>query len=562
MAIALAFSAPAAAQQQQPKTDLVIGKAGEFGHRGAMAMLFGDGAGSFTMNKVDFSAFEAHEVVAGDINNDGVDDVVVVASGGQVYVALGDFMDGLQSSDVVPVGKFTEGPGNCCDRTRVVQLGDLNNDGNLDIAVVMWTRLGVMLGNGDGTFQAEKQTNAGGDARGMVLGDFDGDGLLDLAADHAQGNWYIAVYRGKGDGTFHGGAVIPGSDYAIPNLAAADADGDGDLDIYSGSLGARYRLFTNNGAGSFTSSYIELGPGLQGRLLVVDDLNGDGRPDVVAGTEAGNFTTVRTWISNGSGGFTATDYAPVGAMMLHGTVADLNADGIKDLAMVAAPEGGLWTMIGNGDGTFQTPTRPIATYRNNYTIAAGRFAAPADTTPPTLSVSVSGTQGNDGWYTSDVTVTWTVDDPESAVTTTGCDTQTVTTDTDGVTFTCTAESAGGTNSGSVTIKRDATAPVITSATPNPSVLWPPNHKMVPVSVTVASSEGVCTIGNVTVNEGTNQHEPDIEVTGPLTLNLRAEREGKGQGRAYGIQVTCTDAAGNTSSTVTTVTVPHDQGKKK
>jgi choice-of-anchor C domain-containing protein len=86
---------------------------------------------------------------------------------------------------------------------------------------------------------------------------------------------------------------------------------------------------------------------------------------------------------------------------------------------------------------------------------------PSDATPPVITPNVTGTLGDNGWYTSNVDVSWTVTDAESNVTsTTGCDAQSVTSDTNGVTFTCEATSAGGTASQSVTVKRDATKPVI------------------------------------------------------------------------------------------------------
>ncbi len=89
---------------------------------------------------------------------------------------------------------------------------------------------------------------------------------------------------------------------------------------------------------------------------------------------------------------------------------------------------------------------------------------PVDATPPVIEATVSGTLGDNGWYTSDVNVSWTVTDDESAVSSSvGCGTTNVTADTNGVTFTCTATSAGGTASESVTIKRDATAPTIAVA---------------------------------------------------------------------------------------------------
>jgi len=89
------------------------------------------------------------------------------------------------------------------------------------------------------------------------------------------------------------------------------------------------------------------------------------------------------------------------------------------------------------------------------------FELNPDVTAPSIAAQVSGTLGNNGYYRSDVTVTWTVTDAESAATTSGCDTQSVVQDTAGVTFTCSAGSEGGTATQSVTIKRDATAPEIT-----------------------------------------------------------------------------------------------------
>jgi hypothetical protein len=89
---------------------------------------------------------------------------------------------------------------------------------------------------------------------------------------------------------------------------------------------------------------------------------------------------------------------------------------------------------------------------------------PSDVTPPTIVSAVAGTLGGNGWYTSNVGLTWSVSDGESAVTSsTGCGASTVNTDTNGLTVTCTAASSGGSATGSVTVKRDATPPVIAFA---------------------------------------------------------------------------------------------------
>jgi hypothetical protein len=116
---------------------------------------------------------------------------------------------------------------------------------------------------------------------------------------------------------------------------------------------------------------------------------------------------------------------------------------------------------------------------------------------------------------------------------------------------------------------DDTPPTIDSISAEPSVLWPPNHKMKPVTVSVLSSdaceiEPICRITGVASNEAESgcdkkDETPDWEITGDLTVNLRAERCGGGDGRVYTITVTCTDATGNGTDATTEVTVPHDQG---
>ncbi len=91
-----------------------------------------------------------------------------------------------------------------------------------------------------------------------------------------------------------------------------------------------------------------------------------------------------------------------------------------------------------------------------------------DITPPTITPTVSGTQGTNGWYVSDVTVTWTVSDAESEVTaTSNCGPSTISTDTAGTTVTCQATSSGGTASASTVVTRDVTPPTVTCPSPTP-----------------------------------------------------------------------------------------------
>ena len=119
---------------------------------------------------------------------------------------------------------------------------------------------------------------------------------------------------------------------------------------------------------------------------------------------------------------------------------------------------------------------------------------------------------------------------------------------------------------------DTTAPVITVAEAEPHRLWPPNHKMVPITVRAEASDicGSATwkIIGVRSNEPVNGHgdgntPPDWRITGDHTLLLRAERSGKGDGRIYSITMQATDESGNKSQSQTVmVTVPKSQGNAK
>jgi hypothetical protein len=109
---------------------------------------------------------------------------------------------------------------------------------------------------------------------------------------------------------------------------------------------------------------------------------------------------------------------------------------------------------------------------------------------------------------------------------------------------------------------DTTPPRILSIAATPGVLWPPNRRMIPVRLSVdviddQDPSPVTRITQVTCNEPQDPLSPGWELTGALTLNLRAERLGSGSGRAYTITVEAADASGNTSTASTVVAVPHD-----
>jgi hypothetical protein len=130
---------------------------------------------------------------------------------------------------------------------------------------------------------------------------------------------------------------------------------------------------------------------------------------------------------------------------------------------------------------------------------------------------------------------------------------------------------GGTSMCATTVRvEDTTPPTIDAMSVTPTVLWPPNHKMVPVGVSMTATDTcdpnpTCMIVSISSNEpvngkGDGNTSPDWENTGDFTANLRAERAGKASGRVYTITGQCTDVSGNSADQSVDVTVLHDKKK--
>jgi hypothetical protein len=137
--------------------------------------------------------------------------------------------------------------------------------------------------------------------------------------------------------------------------------------------------------------------------------------------------------------------------------------------------------------------------------------------------------------------------------------------------TCTAmDEAGNVAMRSFTVTvQDTEAPRILDVRPSQTELWPANGKLIPINLAVNATDNCgaidAQITNVSSSEtetgGADSTLPDWNITGPLSVDLRAERTAGGPGRIYTITVRCTDSSGNGSTRDVTVTVPHDQGEK-
>jgi hypothetical protein len=297
-------------------------------------------------------------VVVGDFNGDGKLDVVV-SSG----VLLGNGDGTFQPAIALPPrsdGKPFDSLPNA-----VLVAADLNNDGKLDLIIETGTILSVLLGNGDGSFQPATSLaiQTGGSGYDYVLGDFNSDGKLDLAVGTpfvANVGRTLSIYPGNGDGTF-GAAFFSVTVPSAYSLATGDLNGDGKLDLgvceSSGLSFGPLAVFLSNGDGTFQTPASSVTCDL---VIAFADLTGNGKLDVLSwGFNPPDPGGVRILRGNGDGTFHDNNEF-VGAGL--GAVADLNGDGKLDLFSPPREPGagvippGVGVVLGNGDGSFQAET--------------------------------------------------------------------------------------------------------------------------------------------------------------------------------------------------------------
>jgi FG-GAP-like repeat len=252
---------------------------------------------------------------------------------------------------------------------RAVATGDFNGDGKMDLAVVNFGdpsasddgNISILLGNGDGTFQTAKNVAAGKNCAGIVAGDFDGDGKDDVALVR-QGNASmndngdVSLFLGNGDGTFHPGQVLtPGKNPAA--ALADDLDGDGKLDlVVSNTTDKSVAVLMGNGDGTFKSPVAYTTTLPPGSLMLVD-FDQDGKKDLAVFRALG----VDFLLGNGDGTFRQGPTARAGVISGGFPAAgDFNDDGkldlVKESCSFLPPHScGRSLLLGNGDGTFQSP---------------------------------------------------------------------------------------------------------------------------------------------------------------------------------------------------------------
>jgi hypothetical protein len=282
-----------------------------------------------------------------DFNGDGKQDVATLNADMSVAILLGNG-DGTFAS---PVVYPTIGTSNPPTTGGGIAVGDFNGDGKLDIAVSngvfngtgSYTAVFVLPGNGDGTFGAaiSGYTNTSIDNNGstFLAADFNGDGKLDLVTDCESSTGGLCVLVGNGDGTFSTGAMVTVTGFATPffSTTISDFNGDANLDLaisYPTSGGASIVSALGNGDGTFQT------------LQTVDTIS-------LPGVNSSSLVT-----------------------------ADFDGNGLSDLAIYfqscSPPNpcvGNLSTYSGNGDGTFQTALPSSGAPAGNGGLVVGDFNA-------------------------------------------------------------------------------------------------------------------------------------------------------------------------------------------
>jgi hypothetical protein len=349
----------------EPVGSNVCGNNGNFAH-GLLAVRLGNGDGTFaTPITYDSGGANATSVTVADVNGDGKPDLIVAncgisgsqgcgsVTGGAVSVLLGNGDGTFQTAVTYASGGIS---------AESVAVADINGDGKLDIVVADFFDtvsdstsglLGVLLGNGDGTFE-KVVTYPSGEvgATKVAIADVNGDRKLDLVVSNGDcpntNDAHCAgVLLGNGDGTFQPVITYKTGGGEVTSIAVADVNGDGKLDLLvtnwcvfcANTVG----VLLGNGDGSFQGPVTYASAGYGAWSIAVADVNADGKPDLlVANNCTGNVTSctnskgaVSVLLNNGNGTFQpAVSYYSGGELAIFLATADVNRDGKPDLLVV------------------------------------------------------------------------------------------------------------------------------------------------------------------------------------------------------------------------------------
>ena len=315
----------------------------------SLSVLLGRGDGTFEAIP-DVAMEGAGSIAVGDFNHDGHLDLAMTNStvnppANTVFILLGRGDGTFQRAPNVDVGQDPE----------AITVGDFNGDGHQDLAVANASFTGeptpgsvsILLGRGDGTFQAAPDVGVGPNPLSITVGDFNRDGHQDFATandnTYAQLPGSVSILLGRGDGTFQAAREVESESHPF-SVTVGDFNGDGRPDLAILAFPGTASIRIGRGDGTF-----EAVPdvGVEGAgSIAVGDLNQDGHLDLAITTSS---PTVSIQIGRGDGTFQAA--SEVGLAGLSGvTVGDFNSDGRQDLLMTNTGASTVSVLINNTPG--------------------------------------------------------------------------------------------------------------------------------------------------------------------------------------------------------------------
>ncbi len=331
-------------------------------------ILLGNGDGTFQPAKTVAAGIEG-PLVEGDFNGDGRLDLaianetsdvvsVLLGNGDGTFQPAVSYSVGMEPTGIV-AGDFN-GDGRIDLAVTVININE-SNPLNLTYA----STVSVLLGNGDGTFRPAVPYAVGPGPWDIAAGDFNGDGHLDLAVAVIDYNLAdasnVSVLMGNGDGTFRPAVPYPVAS-ELNGIVAGDFNGDGHLDLATTSLGGfdtnSVSVLLGNGDGTFQAP-VTYPAGSDTAGIVAGDFNGDGHLDLA--TTNGSYLTVSVLPGKGDGTFGPPVTYAVGVYPLGIAAGDFNGDGNLDLAAANSGSNDVSVLQGTGDGSFVDPSQLITT---------------------------------------------------------------------------------------------------------------------------------------------------------------------------------------------------------
>jgi hypothetical protein len=295
---------------------------------------------------------EPLSVAVGDFNGDGIPDLAFADGGSEISIGFVSVMLGNGAGGFTPAVNSPFSLGSFVDPSSIA-VGDFNGDGHLDLVTANTDdTVSVLLGDGLGgfTLATGSPIAVGGWTGSVAVGDFNGDGIQDLAL--AMGSDGVGILLGNGKGGFTPSTGSPIAVGGQPfSVAVGDFNGDGIQDLAIADGVSNVAVLLGNGSGGFTAAAgSPIAVGVDPVAIAIGDFNGDGYQDLATANSQGNSVTVL--LGNGSGGFTPAAGSPYQTSIPHFVaVGDFNGDGLQDLA-IANGYDNVTIMLGNGAGGF------------------------------------------------------------------------------------------------------------------------------------------------------------------------------------------------------------------